>query len=411
MQKYILLPLLLISGISFSQPVCTNTSVGYPPINDLGTGIWNTFQGGLYPGGSNFIPLAHKNAGMTLASQVVPLDAAGNPDPTNGKIVFLSIGMSNCTQEFSSFIPMGNADPNKSSKVILVDGAQGGQTAQIIYDPNVAFWTTIATRLQNAGVTANQVQVIWYKEANQAGSLPTAQTYADSLLAQSKRVMNVIKSKYPNSKLCYVASRIYGGYASSTLNPEPYAYWTGWAKKWLIEAQINGDAKLQYAGATPNSPWLCWGTYNWADGTTPRNDGLTWVCPTDYQNDGTHPSTTGAAKVATKLLNFLDTDSTACWYRGTTCSTPSGISEQDAGAIEVFPNPATDQFTVNLRGTSQPANVTLEDPLGKVVYSHILPASSGNSFSVDCTGFSPGFYLLKVQSGAVLRTGKMQVVR
>lgn len=401
----------LFSITTFSQPVCTQTSVGYPPINDLGSGTWNTFQGGLYPNGSNYIPSAHKNAGMQLVSQIQPLDANGNPDAVNGKIVLLSIGMSNCTQEFSSFMPLGNSDPNKNPKVVLVDGAQGGQTAQVIWNPTVNFWNVIATRLQNAGVTANQVQAIWYKEANQAGSSPAPQTYADSIVAQSKRIMNVIKTKYPNAKICYVASRIYGGYASTTLNPEPYAYWTGWAKKWLIEAQINGDSQLQYSGPSPNSPWMAWGTYNWADGTTPRSDGLTWLCPADYQNDGTHPSATGAAKVANKLLAFLNTDSTACWYRTSGCGSLTGIQETSKSVFHIAGNPANDHFVVQLRDTEKPVSLYLQDIAGRTILSTELKGNEKGTYTVPCENLKAGIYFLKACTTSSFSIQKLVVAR
>ncbi|TAL59771.1 MAG: T9SS type A sorting domain-containing protein [Bacteroidetes bacterium] len=411
MRECILLPLIFVSGIASSQPLCSQTSVGYPPINDLGAGTWNTFQGGLYPNGSNYIPAAHKNAGLQLASQIQPLDANGNPDAANGKIVFLSVGMSNCTQEFSAFMPLGNSDPGKNSKVVLVDGAQGGQTAQIICSPYAGFWTTIDNRLQTNNVTAKQVQAIWYKEANQAGSLPPDQIYTDSLLSQSKRIMNIIKTRYPNAKICYVASRIYGGYASSTLNPEPYAYLQGWVKKWLIDDQINGDAMLQHSGATPNSPWIAWGTYNWADGTTARSDGLTWVCPIDFQNDGTHPSNAGAGKVAGRLLTFLDTDSTACWYRTGGCaSVTSSVSEQTSNAIHVFPNPATGNIILRLSGINTFVHISIEDPLGKTVFRSDFDVSGNCDLRIDCKHLNAGLFFLKLNTNGALSTQKIIIV-
>ena len=42
--------------------------------------------------------------------------------------------------------------------------------------------------------------------------------------------------------------------------------------KWLIEDQINGTSELNYdpnAGEV-NAPWVAWGPYLWADGTTGR---------------------------------------------------------------------------------------------------------------------------------------------
>jgi hypothetical protein len=77
----------------------------------------------------------------------------------------------------------------------------------------------------------------------------------------------------------------------------------------LIESQINGDASLNYVGNNPSSAWLSWGPYLWANGITPRSDGLTWVI-SDYQSDGTHPSISGRQKVAQMLLQFFSTDET-----------------------------------------------------------------------------------------------------
>jgi lysophospholipase L1-like esterase len=62
------------------------------------------------------------------------------------------------------------------------------------------------------------------------------------------------------------------------------------------------------------SPWLAWGPYTWADGTNPRSDGLTWV-PSDFANDGTHPSAQGANKVGQMLHAFFKNhETTRSWY-------------------------------------------------------------------------------------------------
>jgi hypothetical protein len=294
---------------------CGNTSVpGLVPINDLGTGTYLGSEGGLYPGGTNVRPTAHTVGGLAQATQVVPRDANGNPS-ASGKIVFLSIGMSNATDEFSRFVQIANTDPMRSPQAIPIDGAQGGQTASIIMNPNANFWTVVEQRLQSAGATDQQVQAIWFKEAdaNPSSGWPT---YANTLKSEFETIMGILHSKYPNVRLCYVASRIYAGYATTTLNPEPYAYQQGFSCKWMIEDQINGLASLNYDAAlgAVNSPWIDWGTYNWANGLVPRSDGLTWLC-SDLQADGTHPSPSGETKVANFLLALMHTEPTAAsWY-------------------------------------------------------------------------------------------------
>jgi lysophospholipase L1-like esterase len=82
----------------------------------------------------------------------------------------------------------------------------------------------------------------------------------------------------------------------------------------VIGDQIGGSAALRYQGAGAAAPWVAWGPYLWADGLTPRTDGLTWAC-SELQNDGTHPSDSGRQKVAAALLDFVQRDATArLWY-------------------------------------------------------------------------------------------------
>ncbi len=108
-----------------------------------------------------------------------------------------------------------------------------------------------------------------------------------------------LHDRYPNLTLAYLSSRIYAGYASTTLNPEPYAYEGGFSVKWLIADQLAGDAALNFdpASGVVEAPWAAWGPYLWADGLSPRSDGLTWGC-SELSSDGTHPSASGQAKVA-----------------------------------------------------------------------------------------------------------------
>src|SRR5579871_151466 len=104
------------------------------PLPELGTGKYQGFPGGLYPDGKNERPAAHEALGLALAKQIQPLGLDGKPSP-DGKIVLLSIGMSNTTQEFAAFQRLADADRDKNPKLVMVDGAQGGMTANRIMDP------------------------------------------------------------------------------------------------------------------------------------------------------------------------------------------------------------------------------------------------------------------------------------
>ncbi len=295
---------------------CSNTCVGLIPINDLGTSSYLGFQGGLYPAGSNVRPSAHNTAGVEIANQIMPLNGSGTVDTTFGKIVLLSIGMSNAMQEFTYFQLAVDTLSNRNPALTVINGAQGGKDIDKILDTNDVFWDVLDDTLNARGVTEAQVQVIWFKEAEAHPLVsPAFPAYPDDLKERFKEAMILLRSRFPNAKLCYLPSRIYGHYGTTPLNLEPFAYYQGWAVKWLIQDQIQGDPDLAYGGADPGSPWLSWGIYQWADGTNPRSDGLTWVCPDDYDPDGNHPSTIGRQKVAGLLMDFFTTDETTTpWF-------------------------------------------------------------------------------------------------
>jgi len=290
---------------------CSATSVGFIPISDLGTRSYQGFQGGLYPGGSTLRPTSHETAGLALARSIGPMNSNGNPDQ-NGKYVLLSIGMSNANQEFNAFVPDANADPGKDPDLVVVNGAQGGATAGEWADVSSRVWPEAMQKLSNQGVSADQVAVVWAKFANSA-SKQTSDQYRVDLQRDVEAAVNVLHDQFPNLKLVYLASRIYAGYATSTLNPEPQAYESGFVMKWVIEKQLDGNAALNFdpANGNVNTPWLSWGPYFWADGMTPRSDGLTWACNDLREDDGTHPSDAGMRKVASLLLDFFKTDTTA----------------------------------------------------------------------------------------------------
>jgi hypothetical protein len=271
-------------------------------------------DGGLYGAGLNIPPPAHYQAALGELSRIKPLDAEGNPS-AGGKVVLISIGMSNTTMEFSVFKGLADKDPLKSPFLKIVDGAQGGQTAKI-WAEQANPWQVLAQRLQNAGVTPAQVQVVWLKQANAQPS-KDFQTEAQTLESQLGTIAGKVKQIYPNVRIVYLSSRIYGGYATTMLNPEPYAYEGAFAVRWLIQSQIAGDPALNYDATKGEvkAPLLLWGPYLWADGMNPNSQGLTWAIDDLRSNDRTHPSDSGSLKVANLLLDFFKTSELArSWF-------------------------------------------------------------------------------------------------
>jgi hypothetical protein len=305
---------LVLGGIKLvDMPPPVDTSK-LKPLTELGTGRHQGFEGGLYPGGKNERPAAHEKAGLALAKKIQPLDRQGKPS-ANGKIVLLSVGMSNTTQEFSGFKRLANDDDSKNPRLVIVDGAQGSMTAAVIQHPDRGrgkdFWEEVDERLRDAGVTRQQVQVAWIKEAD-AGPRDPFPKHAQTLRAELGRIVRLMHERFPNLKIVYLSSRICAAFAKTRLNPEPFAYETGFAVKWLIEEQLKGDMDLNYDPhvGKVQAPWLSWGPYLWTNGVAKRTDGLTYVQP-DFGPDGTHPSASGVAKVARQLLDFFKTDATA----------------------------------------------------------------------------------------------------
>lgn len=296
---------------------CSRTSTGAVPLIDLGSDLYQGEQGGLYPGGSNDIPSEHEALGLFMASQIEPLDEAGNPDP-NGTIVLVSLGVSNTRMEFEDFMTI--AEGSTAPSVVLVNASQPGKPISSWVDPSDRPWIGVDGALRQADVSGAQVQVAWIKIPERITSFDELEPFpidAETYQSDFIQVIQNAKERYPNLKVAYLSSRIYGGYdPNARPNPEPLAYQNGFAVKWTVEEQINGNPDLNTDARTGPvvAPWVAWGPYMWADGTTPRSDGLIWEC-SDLQGDGTHPTEEGRRKVAIMLLDHFLSDPTAApWF-------------------------------------------------------------------------------------------------
>jgi hypothetical protein len=305
-------PIALAAVDRSSDPAETT---GLIPLTDMGEALYKGQTGGLYGQSLNTPPETHQAAAERQSSLIEPLDPNGRPSPM-GKVVLISLGMSNTTQEFSVFKRLADADRNRSPNLVIVDCAQGGQAAHewAYPDPNRSPWTVMDRRLEQAGVMPAQVQVVWIKQAQKnPSSLGAFPAHAESLRDDIAVILRALKARFSNLRIAYLSSRIYAGYATTALNPEPYAYESAFSVRWLIEAQVHADPNLN---SDPNqgpvlSPLLLWGPYLWADGIQPRRtDGLVWLRE-DFANDGTHPSVSGRQKVAEMLLAFFKNDPAA----------------------------------------------------------------------------------------------------
>lgn len=360
---YVVLILTIVGQVNAQTPVpkdCTVTSISTangpvkPLIDMLATDYYPSStdpfrqEGGLYGGGVNSLPLTHPHMqkAIVATAQIVPRDASGNPN-SNGKIGFISLGMSNTKYEFEYFMTNTSVLQKKSAKVVLVNGAWQSMVAQRwsgreitcgvpppsggiggVTDP----WVNFNNKIAQAGLTKAQIQVLWMKLTNAYPESCNNNDFADFVtkMHQDMQVImdrlnrpdpnNPAVKEYPNLKVIYVSPRIYSGYSRDPLSPEHSAYWSGFAMRKLVQDQMAEDS----SGVTYEYPILLWGhfgpgasTYLWANGEIARSDGLTYPC-SDLVQDGVHPDTGAKVKVTNMLLNFLINDPlTKVWFTGT----------------------------------------------------------------------------------------------
>ena len=310
------------------------------------------FQGNLYENGSNDVPLDYDIYGQSVTNSITPLDSGGNPS-TNGKIVLISIGMSNTAMEWcgdgqsctsvasdnNSFMAKAAADSAVNHTTLkILNGAMGGMSAEtwVCATGSCEIQTNQYDKVKDnvltpAGMTEAQVQVIWAKVADKKDltySLPDSRADAYRLEANQGSMLRAMKTRYPNLKIVVFSSRIYGGYAgtatqgvTSSKPMEPYAYESNFATKWVIQAKIdqwrNGMVDPQ-VGDLSSIPFVVWDTDTYLWGNSNANpmgsQALSWVS-TDYNDDKIHPNSMGINKVASRLLTYFKTSPyTSSWF-------------------------------------------------------------------------------------------------
>ena len=294
-------------------------SIGQVPLTDMvSPQTYMGLAGGLYGGYSNVRPPFWDAAVFNEAAFIQPRDASGVPSKA-GVIGFCSIGMSNTFQEWNVFTPLAQTSGLMDPYVTLVNGAQGGKD---LYDwgtgndPTV--YPTLASSVSLAGLTNQQVQVVWIKHSlRQPAQYGPWAGAGKEYMKDMRRVLQKLRAMFPNLRVAYISTRIYAGWATVNLSPEPYAYEQPFFLRRLIQLQMSGDPTLNWnAAAGPiKCPIICWGPYMWADGVNPRSDGLQWFQTDFLATDGTHPSPSGRNKVANLMLKFFAYDSTCGWFQ------------------------------------------------------------------------------------------------
>lgn len=420
MRTLILVLLCLTTSTAFSQIQCSNDSTGLIPLVDLGAGYYMGHQGGLFPGGSNTIPLAHKKKGIGISKALKPLDTLGNVNYEEGKIIFLGLGASLASNAFNAYIDSIKIyDFEGMNNCLDVKGMffGGKDLDQMIDFENNSYWESVNDKMVSRGDTYEQVQVIWVLQQSFEDTTADFNTYYDSVLNKFVTLMQVLKDTFPNLKQVFLSGVHYMGY----MDPlhfrydafvEPHGYWGNIVIKELIAKQIMGDPALRYTGPHPNAAWISWGPNFWADGKNPRAyDSLSWNCDQfrdDETGGGFHleDSVNSLGFEAQMLKSFFSFDAvTTIWHQNgplwATCPEDTlrqSLSFTKQNDLIIYPNPSNGQFVIKTdTQLSGDVQIKITNETGAVVFDKKNTAINTNTFSIQLS-LPNGVYFVSLQS-------------
>jgi len=264
------------------------------------------YETGLYPGGKNEIPEAHRQAGLRVAKAVRPLDPAGEPDDQSGRILAVVLGHSNCSMYFGAlqrFLATKSDEWNPHFR--MLNAAVGGQQLPQIRELKGPVWDKAQRLVEQAGAYPKQVQVVflhttWHGAGNRPGVPPGP--FPETMQQMQRdlaRVLGHCVEVWPNLRIAYLTCdgfRHFTGF-------EPHVWQEAFAFKWLIESQIKGEAGTAFEdkpGQPRRLPWLQWGPYIW-DNAWDRS----------YFTDGVHPAPKALDIFVRKYWEFLKADPVA----------------------------------------------------------------------------------------------------
>lgn len=434
-----LIAMVCLCVTGFAQINCANDSTGLIPLVDLKENYYMGSQGGLYPEGKNVIPLSHQEPGEAIGDDILPLDTAGLVDTLGGLIVFVGMGPSLPGNTMNKFISKVNSNEYVNPCVVPINGCWGGKGLETMIDDSIYwYWEGVNSKLDSAGITPAQVQVIWIQTTSKTDTVISWPAYPDTLKERFIVAIGLMKDEYPNLKLLYLTGMHYGGYADPThelykVVSEPASYYNNFAIKWAIEEQISGtDPRLTYTGADPAAPWIGWGPNFWADGKNPRElDGLKFLCPEDMEDGGGgfHLSDSGLEKESTMLINFLSTNKTSKqWFlksdkwhcadsivipedtTTTDTTTTAFINIETTEMFAIHSNVIHDEMTLTAMNEMTNVNCVLYDLQGRVVSSHAIShAYKGELVMMQFSDVSSGIYVLQIYSSNSRQASKFYI--
>ena len=405
--------------------VCEADSSGLIPLNDLGAGFYEGFQGGLYPFGANSENPAstHYKKGKSTAKNLKPLDTLGNINFDNGAIVMAGFGPSIPGQLIDEFVPIvRDTLDNKYytnpcfDAINLCVGGKGLDYAT--GDQSNKYWNGVVDKVYEKGYHPLQVQVGWMYFNDKYDSLLPPATFpesADAVTDLLVEYVHLMMDQFPNMKILFVSGRHYGGFADTTLDQypvitEPSSYWNNFSVKWLIERQITGDPALKFYGAGIEAPFITWGPYYWADGNIPRTtDGRLYECDDFSEDDGYHLTDSTYERDADYLMEHIYNSDFgknyvkdgAAWsscvlYHDSTFRTQPEQLDINPVGITLYPNPASENIYIyRANATGKLFTVEIRNTIGQLVYQETKAGVDVGSNPVDVSGLTNGIYFIR----------------
>ena len=89
-------------------------------------------------------------------------------------------------------------------------------------------------------------------------------------------------------------------------------------------------------------------------------------------------------------------------------TTATGINESSfASSIHLFPNPATNNLTIELGNNNKKVDVTITDITGKIIYA--TTASETQKIEINIEDFKAGIYVVQIQTADFIVSRRLVV--
>lgn len=270
-------------------------------LNDLEKfSVYKNQGGGLYKSNTNSPQLTHRILIQKQLQLIKPLGTTGVSDP-DGKIGFIYLGDPYTQGEFTALADFleGNAQVNPA--LVLMDSAQEPFDASY-WEKSLNAWEVMNTKVEDAGITAKQVQILWINLS--MGKI--SGDFDSDMDSQTELLEQVVKTgliKYPNIKIVYLSSPRYAGRSRVADYQEPNSYEAAFAVRELINKQERGELKFrENLSLLDSEPALLWGPYIWNSKISEEEP---FAYPVNYYAaDGLILNALGKQKYVVDLFNF-----------------------------------------------------------------------------------------------------------